>query len=181
MNNDIEKILITKEQIESRVKALGEQISADYKGKDVVLISVLKGAVVFMSDIMRTINTPFTIDFMVVSSYGKGTQSRGDVKILKDLDTDIKGKDVLIIEDIIDSGFTLSKLVELLKVREPASIKICTMFDKPSRRHEGITLKGDYTGFEVPDEFIVGYGLDYAEHYRGLPFIGVLKPEIINK
>lgn len=181
MNNDIAKILVTKEQIEERVKSLGEQITKDYDGCDLVLISVLKGAVVFMSDIMRTINTPFTIDFMVVSSYGKGTESHGDVKILKDLDTDIKGKDVLIIEDIIDSGFTLSRLVELLKVREPNSIKICTMFDKPSRRHKDITLNGDYTGFEVPDEFIVGYGLDYAENYRGLPYIGVLKPEVINK
>ena len=181
MNNNIESILVTEEQIKEKVTELGKQITEDYKGKDLILVSVLKGAVVFMSDLMRAINLPFEIDFMVVSSYGKGTTSRGDIKILKDLDVNIKGKDVLIVEDIIDSGYTLSKLVKLLSARDPASIKICTMLDKPSRRCEGIDLKGDYTGFEIPDEFVVGYGLDYAEYYRGLPYVGALKPSVYNK
>lgn len=181
MNKDIERVLVSEDDLQRRVRELGNQITKDYEGKNLLLISVLKGAVVFMSDLMRAIELPFNIDFMVVSSYGKGTESHGDVKILKDLDTEIKGKDVLIVEDIIDSGYTLSRLIALLKMREPNSIKICTMLDKPSRRYEGITLKGDYTGFEVPDEFVVGYGLDYAENYRGLPFVGVLKPEVFNK
>ena len=181
MNNNIESVLVSEEQIKNRVKEMGKEITKDYEGKDLILVSVLKGAVVFMSDIMRAINLPFEIDFMITSSYGKGTDSRGDVKILKDLDVNIKGKDVLIIEDIIDSGYTLSKLKNLLIAREPNSIKICTMLDKPSRRYEGIDLKGDYTGFEVPDEFVVGYGLDYAELYRGLPYVGVLKRSVYEK
>lgn len=181
MNNNIESVLVSEEQIKNRVKEMGKEITKDYEGKDLILVSVLKGSVVFMSDIMREINLPFEIDFMITSSYGKGTDSRGDVKILKDLDVNIKGKDVLIIEDIIDSGYTLSKLKNLLIAREPNSIKICTMLDKPSRRYEGIDLKGDYTGFEVPDEFVVGYGLDYAELYRGLPYVGVLKRSVYEK
>ena len=176
MLNDIAHVLIGEEELNSIVGRLGEQISLDYKGRDLLLVSVLKGSVIFMADLMRKITIPCRIDFMSVSSYGAGTKSSGVVKIIKDLDNSIEGLDVLIVEDILDSGKTLSYLLELLSARNPASIRICTLFDKPERRT--VPLNADYIGCSVPDEFIVGYGLDFDEHYRNLPFIGVLKEEI---
>ena len=180
MNNDIAKVLISEEQLQAKVAELGAQISRDYVGKDLLLVSILKGSVVFMADLMRAITEPCSIDFMVVSSYGgANTTSTGLVKIVKDLDQDLSGKDVLIVEDILDTGVTLSNLVPMLKMRNPNSVKICTILDKPSRRKADI--QPDYEGFQVPDEFVVGYGLDYDEKYRNLPYVGVLKPEIYTK
>lgn len=173
---DLKSILLSEEQIAAKVLELGQQISKDYVGKDLLLLSVLKGSVVFMADLMRTITIPVEIDFMAVSSYGSSTKSSGVVRIMKDIDIELKGKDILIVEDILDSGMTLSYLKELLNGRNPSSIRVVTLCDKPSRRTADI--QADYVGFEVPDEFIVGYGLDYAEHYRNLPVIGVLKREI---
>lgn len=175
MLNDIKEVLITKEEIDKLIKKLGEQISRDYYNRNLLLVSVLKGSVVFMADLMRSITIPCKIDFMAVSSYGSGTTS-GSVKIIKDLDIDLDGYDVLIVEDILDSGKTLSYILELLRGRHPKSLKICTLFDKPDRRQ--VDLKPDYKGTEVPDEFIVGYGLDCDEKYRNLPFVAVLKPHI---
>lgn len=175
MNNDIKKVLISEKEIEDIVAKLGAQISEDYKDKNLLLVSVLKGSVVFMSDLMRAISIPCEIDFMSVSSYGNKTKSSGTVRILKDLDRDIVGYDVLLVEDILDSGKTLSYLMELLYARNPSSIRICTLFDKPERRE--VDIFADYKGVSVPDEFIVGYGLDYAEKYRNLPYIGVLKDD----
>ncbi|MFV0413557.1 MAG: hypoxanthine phosphoribosyltransferase [Oscillospiraceae bacterium] len=174
--NDLDHVILREEEIQSRVTELGKQISKDYQGKDLLMVSVLKGSVVFMADLMRAITVPLEIDFMVVSSYGSGTKSSGIVKIVKDIDIEIAGKDLLIVEDILDSGMTLSYLKKLLAGRNPASIRIVTMLDKPSRRM--VPIQPDYVGFEVPDEFIVGYGLDYIEHYRNVPVIGVLKPEV---
>jgi hypoxanthine phosphoribosyltransferase len=179
MLNDIKQVLVSEEEIAKKVKELGAQISEDYKDKNLLLVSVLKGAVVFMADLMREITIPCNIDFMSTSSYGGGTKTSGVIKIEKDLSIDIKGYDLLIVEDILDSGRTLSHLIKLLKLRNPKSIEICTLFDKPSRRE--VDIKAKYTGIEVPDEFIVGYGLDFAEKYRNLPFVGVLKPEIYTK
>ena len=176
MNEDIKKILISEEELENKVKALGAKIAADYKNKDLLLVCVLKGAVIFVSDLMRTIDLPLDIDFMAISSYGSNTKSSGVVRILKDLNASIEGRHVLIVEDIIDSGLTLSYLVDNLKSRGPASVEICTILDKPDRRVADLEIK--YTGFQVPDEFVVGYGLDYAEKYRNLPYIAVLKEEI---
>ncbi len=176
MVNDIREVLLTKEEIEAVVKELGKKITEDYKGKNLFLITVLKGAVVFLGDLMRAIEMPCEIEFMVLSSYGSGTTSTGSVKIVKDIDLPLEGKDVLIVEDILDTGFTLSFLVDLLKSRNPKSIEICTLLDKPDRRKVEISAK--YTGRKIPDEFVVGYGLDYDEKYRNLPFIGVLKPEV---
>lgn len=177
MFNDIEKILISEEQINCRLKELGEMITRDYKDKDnILLVGVLKGAVIFMADIIRKINLPVQVDFMAVSSYGASTESSGVVRILKDLEEDVEGKHLLIIEDIIDSGLTLSYLYNILKSRKPASIKICALLDKPTRRK--VDIKVDYLGFEIPDYFVVGYGLDYGERYRNLPYICVLKPEV---
>nr|1R3U_A Chain A, Hypoxanthine-guanine phosphoribosyltransferase [Caldanaerobacter subterraneus subsp. tengcongensis]1R3U_B Chain B, Hypoxanthine-guanine phosphoribosyltransferase [Caldanaerobacter subterraneus subsp. tengcongensis]1YFZ_A Chain A, Hypoxanthine-guanine phosphoribosyltransferase [Caldanaerobacter subterraneus subsp. tengcongensis MB4]1YFZ_B Chain B, Hypoxanthine-guanine phosphoribosyltransferase [Caldanaerobacter subterraneus subsp. tengcongensis MB4] len=173
---DIEEILITEEQLKAKVKELGEMITRDYEGKDLVLIGVLKGAIMFMSGLSRAIDLPLSIDFLAVSSYGSSTKSSGIVKIIKDHDIDIEGKDVLIVEDIIDSGLTLAYLRETLLGRKPRSLKICTILDKPERREADV--KVDYCGFKIPDKFVVGYGLDYAEKYRNLPFIGVLKPEL---
>lgn len=172
----ISKILITEEEINSTVKRLAAQISEDYKDKNLLIIGVLKGAVVFMTDLMREIDINSQIDFMSVSSYGSGIKSSGRIKIEKDLGIDISGYDVLIAEDILDSGRSLLKITEMLKNRNPASLEICALFSKPSRREVDITAK--YIGLEVPDEFIVGYGLDYAEKYRSLPFIGVLDPKV---
>lgn len=174
--NDVERILITKEELEKRVKELGEQISGDYKGKDILIISILKGSVVFLSDLIRHIDNNVSIDFMIVSSYGNSTETSGTVNIKKDLDTDIRGKHVLIAEDIVDSGVTLSNLIKILKERDPASIKICTLLNKPERRTADVEV--EYIGFDIPNEFIIGYGLDYAEKYRELPFVGILKREI---
>ena len=175
---DIEKILFTKEELKQRVKELGEQISADYQGKEPVLITVLRGSYIFMADLSRAINGPCIIDFMSVSSYGKGTSSSGQVQITKDLSENIAGKDVIVVEDILDSGNTLSYLLEILKARQPASVRLCTLLDKPERRVKDI--QADYCGFTIPDAFVVGYGLDYAEKYRNLPYVGVLNPEVYN-
>jgi len=174
--NDVESVLISEEKLAARIKELGEQITADYAGKEILAIGVLRGAVLFMADLTRAIKVPVAIDFMAVSSYGAGTSSSGVVRILKDLDEDIEGKHVLIVEDIIDSGLTLSYLIENIKSRKPASLKLCTLLNKPERRRAEVHI--DYNGFTVPDYFVVGYGLDYAEKYRNLPFIGILKPEV---
>lgn len=179
MNDDIRAVLVSEQQLKDKVAQLGAQISQDYAGKDLVLVSILKGAVVFMADLMRAITIPCSIDFMVVSSYGAGTTTTGLVKIIKDLDSDLSGKDVLIVEDILDTGVTLSNLVPMLKMRDPNSVRICAILDKPSRRRADI--QADYIGFQVPDEFVVGYGLDYDEKYRNLPYVGVLKPSVYEK
>ncbi len=179
MINDIREVLITEEELKEIVAELGKKITEDYKGKNLFLITVLKGAVVFLGDLMRAIECPCEIEFMVTSSYGSGTVSSGNVKIVKDIDVPLEDKDVLIVEDILDSGLTLDFLMDLLKNRNPKSIAICTLLDKPSRRVADITAK--YTGRQIPDEFVVGYGLDYDEKYRNLPFIGVLKPEVYTK
>lgn len=176
MRDDIMEILLDESTIKSIVEKLGSQISEDYKGKNLLLVSVLKGSVVFMADLMRAITIPCQIDFMAVSSYGSGTKSSGVVKIIKDLDTNLEGYDLLIVEDILDSGRTLYYICDMLKTRNPNSIRICTLFDKPARRQ--VDLTADYSGAEVPDSFIVGYGLDYDEKYRNLPYVGVLKPHI---
>ena len=173
MDQDILKVLITEEELRECVKKLGEQISRDYQGKNLLMVSVLKGSVVFMSDLMRSITIPAQIDFMSVSSYGSGVKTSGVVKIIKDLDQQLEGKDLLIVEDILDSGMTLSYLSQLLRARNPRSIRIATLLDKPERRTADI--QADYYGFRVPDAFVVGYGLDYSEKYRNLPYIGVLK------
>ena len=180
LDRDIDHILVTEEQLKAKVNELGAQITRDYAGRDLLLVSILKGSVVFMADLMRAIQMPCGIDFMVVSSYGgANTTSTGLVKIVKDLDQDLSGKDLLIVEDILDTGITLSHLVPMLKLRNPASVRLCTILSKPSRRKADI--EPDYLGFEGPDEFVVGYGLDYDEKYRNLPYVGVLKPEVYSK
>lgn len=179
MRDDIERIFFSEEQILARVKELGAQITKDYEGKNPMFIGVLKGSFVFMADLIKNIDTYCDMDFMAVSSYGSGTSTTGAVKITKDLTYDIQGRNIIIVEDILDSGVTLSYLVNYLSMRKPASIAICTLLDKPSRRKTSV--KADYVGMECPDAFIVGYGLDYAERYRNLPYIGVLKEEIYTK
>lgn len=174
MNNDIERVLLSEEQIKARVIELGKQITEDYKDKKPIMISILKGAVIFVADLIRSIDVYSEIDFMSVSSFNGGVKSSGAVKIVKDLDVSLEGRDVLIIEDILDSGLTLEYITENLLSRGTKSLKICTLLDKPSRRKSSIVA--DYVGFVIPDEFVVGYGLDYAEMYRNLPYIGVLKP-----
>lgn len=176
MLSDIKEVLVTEQEIRETVQKLGEKISEDYKGKNLLLVSVLKGAVVFMADLMRAITIPCQIDFLSVSSYGNGIKSTGVIKIEKDLNKPIEGYDVLIVEDILDSGRSLNYTIDMLSIRNPKSIEICSLFDKPSRRQVEVNAK--YIGITVPDEFIVGYGLDYAEKYRNLPFIGILNPEI---
>ena len=176
MREDIERVLLTEEQIHARVREMGKAISEDFAGKEVVFIGVLKGCFIFMADLMRCVTIPCMMDFMAVSSYGSGTVSTGAVKINKDLNEDIEGKHVIFVEDILDSGMTLSYLKQYLMVRKPASVNIATLLDKPSRRKADISA--DYCGFQVPDSFVVGYGLDYAEKYRNLPFIGILKPAV---
>lgn len=178
MHAHVSEILYSEEQLKQRVRELGERITADYQGKEPLFISILKGSFIFMSDLVREVDLHLTVDFMVVSSYGSGTKTSGTVKIVKDLDIDIEGRDIIIIEDILDSGLTLSYLKGLLEARNPASVRICTLLDKPERRTADI--KADYVGYSIPDNFIVGYGLDYNEQYRSLPYIGVLKPEIYN-
>ncbi|MBU5677268.1 hypoxanthine phosphoribosyltransferase [Alkaliphilus sp. MSJ-5] len=176
MHNDVEEILFSKEDISRKVKELGEKISKDYNRDDeVVVVGVLKGANVFMADLIREIDIPVYIDFMAVSSYGYSTESSGIVRILKDLDLEIEGKHVLIIEDIIDTGLTLKYLTDNLKSRNIKSLKICTLLDKPKRRKCDLNI--DYIGFEIPDKFIVGYGIDYGEKYRNLPYVASLKEE----
>ena len=179
MFNDVEKVLLSEEEIAAKINELGKQISEDYKDKNLLLISVLKGSVVFMADLMRAITIDCKIDFMAVSSYGSGTQSSGSVKIIKDLDINLEGYDLLVVEDILDSGNTLSQLKKILLDRHPKSFKICTFLDKPDRRV--VDLYADYKGFTIPDEFVVGYGLDYDEKYRNLPCLGVLKRSVYEK
>ena len=174
---DVEKVLFSEEDIANMVKRLGAQITEDYKGKDLVLIAVLRGAVVFMGDLMRAIDTPLAIDFMAVSSYGDGAKSSGIVRIIKDLEIDIKGRDVLIVEDILDSGLTLKYLMANLASRGPASLEVCTFLWKDVEGKQA-AIDPKYVGTHCPDEFVVGYGLDFAERYRNLPYVGILKPEV---
>ena len=176
IKNDFAAILFTKEQIRQRVEELGRQITADYDGKHPIVVCILKGAGMFMADLIREIRTPINIDFMAVSSYGSGTESSGVIKIKKDMDRNPDGRHILIVEDIVDTGRTLSRLKEELEKRGAVSVKICTFLNKPSRRV--IPVDVDYCGFEVDDEFIVGYGVDYDERYRNVPFIGILKRDI---
>ena len=176
MREDMASILFTEEELKARVQQLGEEISRDYAGKNPVFVGVLKGCVVFMSDLLRQVTIPCTLDFMAVSSYGNSTTTTGAVRINKDLSQDIEGRDVVIVEDILDTGVTLEYLTKYLGNRNPASIAIATLLDKPSRRKGTVYAK--YIGYTVPDAFVVGYGLDYAEKYRNLPYIGILKPEI---
>jgi len=176
MKDDILKVLLSEEQIKTRVRELGQEITRDFEGKNPFFLGVLKGCYIFMADLVRSVDLPCSMDFMAVSSYGNGTSTTGAVRITKDLNQDIEGRDLIIVEDILDSGVTLSYLKSYLSNRMPASVTIVTLLDKPARRKADI--KADYFGFEVPDEFVVGYGLDYAEQYRNLPYIGVLKPEV---
>ncbi len=176
MGQDLEKVLVTEEQITTRLQEMGARIDADYAGRDLLIVGVLKGAVMVMADLARSLHSPVAMDWMAVSSYGAGTTSSGVVRILKDLETDIQDRDVLIVEDVIDSGLTLSWLVGNLKSRGPTSVEICTMVRKPLALDVDLDVR--YIGFDLPDEFIVGYGLDYAEKYRNLPFIGTLAPHV---
>lgn len=169
------EVLLSEEVVDARIKEIGEQISKEYAGKQVHLIGVLKGSVFFVCELAKRISVPVTMDFMSVSSYGSDTKSSGVVKIIKDLDESLKDKDVIVVEDIVDSGNTLSYLLEMLGDRKPASLKLCTLLDKPERRRKQVHV--DYTGFRIPDEFVVGYGLDYDQKYRNLPYIGIVKFE----
>ncbi len=176
MKNDIKEVLFTEQQLADKVKELGARITADYEGKNPLIVSVLKGSYVFMADLTRQIDTACNVDFMVVSSYGNGTKTSGEVQIIKDIGQKIEGRDLIIVEDILDSGVTLSYLIKVLKARGVRSIRLCTLLSKPERHKVEVPV--DYLGFEIPDEFVVGYGLDYAEKYRNLPYIGILKPEV---
>ena len=176
MEKDIQKILITEEELKKRIKELGEELTADYAGKDPIVVGVLKGVVIFYADMIRELKTHCQMDFMWISSY-QGTNSTGKMVVKRDISGEVKGRHVLILEDIYDTGNSLDFVYKHIMSKEPASLKICTLLDKPERRREGITLKADYTGFVIPNEFVVGYGLDYNEHYRNLPYVGVLKPE----
>ena len=176
LEKDIQEVLFSEEQLKQRVYEIAKEIERDYEGKEIMLISVLRGSFVFMADLCRAIDLPCTLDFMSVSSYGKGTSSSGQVQITKDLSEDISGRHIIVVEDILDSGNTLSYLLKILEHRNPASIKLCTLLDKPDRRVKHVDVH--YTGFSIPDAFVVGYGLDYAEMYRNLPYIGILKPAV---
>ena len=180
MHNDIQKILLTEEQIQTRIKELGEILTAEYADKNPVIVGVLKGVVIFYADMIRQIKVPCQMDFKWISSYS-GTHSTGNMMVRQDLSADVKDRHVLILEDIFDTGNSLDFTVKHLQSRNPASIKICTLLDKPERRNPRVTLKADYTGFTVPNEFVVGYGLDYNEQYRNLPYVGILKPEVYEK
>jgi hypoxanthine phosphoribosyltransferase len=173
----VAEILIEEDELQRRIAELGEEISADYHGRDLLLLGVLKGAVFFMSDLMRRLTIPCEIDFMAISSYGASTDSSGVVRILKDLDINIEGRHVLVVEDIIDSGLTLSYLMRMLESREPESLEICALLTKPERREIDVDVR--YTGFEIPNRFVIGYGLDFAERYRNLPYVAVLHPDLI--
>ena len=175
-DNDIQEVLFSEEQLKNRVQEIARQITADYQGKEIMLISVLRGSFVFMADLCRAIDLPCTLDFMAVSSYGKGTKSSGQVQITKDLSEDITDRHIIVVEDILDSGNTLSYLLKILENRHPASIRLCTLLGKPDRRVKPVQVH--YSGFTIPDAFVVGYGLDYAEKYRNLPYIGILKPRV---
>lgn len=177
MYEDIKSVLIPQGEIEAKVRELAERINNDYRGKSVLMICILRGAVVFYAELIKRLNLDIRMDFMAVSSYGENSESSGEIKINKDLSQPIKGLDVIIVEDIIDSGRTLSNLKRLLATREPSSIKVCSLLDKPSRRV--VEFEADYLGFVVPDEFVVGYGMDYAERYRNIPEVCILKPEVL--
>ena len=177
LERDVSEILIEAEALQRRIGELGEEISADYDGRDLLLVGVLKGAVFFMADLMRRVTVPCEIDFMAISSYGAATDSSGIVRILKDLDISIEGRHVLIVEDIIDSGLTLSYLMRTLEAREPATLEICSLMTKPERRQIDVDVR--YVGFEIPNRFVIGYGLDFGERYRNLPYVGVLHPDLI--
>jgi len=174
--DDVAEVLLTADEIAAKVLELGARIAADYQTRDLVLVSVLKGALPFLADLMRATPIPLALDFLEVSSYGEGTETSGVVRILKDLAHPIEGRHVLVVEDILDTGHTLSYVFDHLRAQRPASLRLCVLLDKPARRV--IPIEIDYRGFEIPDKFVVGYGLDYAERYRNLPFIGVLKPEV---
>lgn len=178
-NNEISEILITEEEIKNKITELGKKISKDYKGKNLILVGILRGAVIFMADLARKISIPMVFDFIAISSYGAETKSSGVVRILKDLDINIKGKDVLIVEDIVDTGLTLDYLLRMLKSRKPASIKVCTFLTKIARRK--VNVKVDYSGFDIPNKFVVGYGLDYAGKFRNVPYVFTLNSEFIQK
>ncbi|MBQ7858199.1 MAG: hypoxanthine phosphoribosyltransferase [Oscillospiraceae bacterium] len=180
MLNDIKEIMYTEEQIQKRIEELGEELTRDYAGKNPVIIGVLKGVVVFYADMVRQIRVPCEMNFMTISSYS-GTRTTGNIQVRQDVTVDLKDRHVLILEDIFDTGNSLSFVYDHLMQHQPASLKICTLLDKPSRRKPGVTLKADYVGFTIPDAFVVGYGLDYNEYYRNLPFVGVLKPEVYQK
>lgn len=180
MEKDIQEVLITEEQIKKRIAELGEVLTREYEGKDPLIVGVLKGVVVFYADMVRQIKVPCQMDFMWISSYS-GANSTGNMIVKRDVSGDIKGRHVLILEDIFDTGNSLDFTYKHLLAKEPASLKICTLLDKPERRKPGITLQADYVGFTVPNAFVVGYGLDYNEHYRNLPYVGILKPEVYEK
>lgn len=179
MHEDLKEIWFDEDQLQDAVRELGRTISRDYTGKNLLLVGILKGCFVFMADLIRVITIPCAVDFMSVSSYGSGTKSSGAVRIIKDLDLPLENYDVLIVEDILDSGSTLNCVKDILSRRNPKSLKICTMFDKPSRRQ--VNIQADYVGYRIADEFIVGYGLDYDERYRNLPYAGILKSEVYCK
>ena len=176
MHNDIERILLSEEQIKEKIAELGKILSEEYRDKNPIVVGVLKGVAIFYADMIREIKVPCQMDFMWVSSYA-GTNTTGNMVVKRDVSADIKGRHVLILEDIYDTGNSLDFVYKHLMAKEPASLKICTLLDKPERRREGITVKADYTGFVIPNEFVVGYGLDFNEHYRNLPFVGILSPE----
>ena len=177
MQNDIQKVLISEQQLQSRIAELAEQVSADYAGKDPVFVGVLKGVVMFFGDFVKRVTVPCQIDFMCISSYS-GTESTGNMQVKMDINTKIQDRHVVIVEDIFDTGNSLSFTYEHLLAMKPASLKVVTLLDKPERRKPGVTVKADYTGFVIPNEFVVGYGMDYDEYYRNLPYIGVIKPEV---
>lgn len=177
LEGGVGEILITEERLQGRIRELGAEITADYAGKELLLVGVLKGAVFFMADLMREIGVPCEVDFMAISSYGASTDSSGVVRILKDLDINIEGRHVLVVEDIIDSGLTLSYLVRNLESREPASLEVCALLAKPERQEVSVNVR--YTGFEIPNKFVIGYGLDFAERYRNLPYVGVLHDDLM--
>ena len=179
MKRDISEVLLSQEVIAQRVKELGEQITKDYKGKDLVVVGVLRGGFVFLADLVRAIDLPISVDFISVSSYGSGTSSTGVVRFLKDLDEEVSGRHVLVVEDIIDTGITLNYLLDNLRTRKPLSVEVCTLLSKPERRK--VEIEVVYNGFEIPDRFVVGYGLDYAETYRNLPYVGILDPKVYEK
>ena len=180
MTNNIEKVLLSEEQIQNRIREMGEELSREYAGKNPIFVGVLKGVVVFYADMVRRITVPCQFDFMWISSYS-GTESKGQMEVKRDISQDIKGRHVVILEDIFDTGNSLQYTYHHLLKKDPASLKICTLLDKPERRNPNVTVKADYTGFVIPNEFVVGYGLDFNEYYRNLPYVGVLKPEAYQK
>ena len=179
LEQDVDQVLITEQQLDERIKEMGHQIAEDYQGEPLTIVGILKGAVIFFADLARAIDLPLQMDFMSVSSYGSGTISSGVVKIIKDLDADVTGRHILLVEDIIDTGITLAYLKEYLSNRGARSVKICTLLDKPTRREKAVHV--DYIGFTMPDEFLIGYGVDYAENYRNLPYVASLKRSVYEK